>query len=342
MCVNITDVLQDNGHFVTLCVSRAGGALEKLVNPDANYYVLYKRNALDIFAFSRFISIIRNRGIELIHAHSSSLFWAIAAKLITKHIKVIWHDHLGLKVTDRRAKFMYATVSPVIDAIITVNHELAAWSRLHMKVQPERIIMINNFPLLKISKRQPNHELFIVVCLANLRPQKDHETLVRAVALLKEKELPKKLKVILAGSEDDLIYSSILRNLIKDLSLEHIIDMWGSVEDTSSLLSMADCGVLSSLSEGLPVALLEYGLASLPVVVTDVGECAEVVGYGKYARLTSAGDADGLANQLLWVINNCEEARIMGEKFKDHVVKEYGPEKFMSKYEVILNVITAR
>src|SRR5690606_34892527 len=45
-----------------------------------------------------------------------------------------------------------------------------------------------------------------------------------------------------------------------------------------SFLNKADLGILASLSEGLPLALLEYGRAGLPVICTDVGECSEVIG----------------------------------------------------------------
>ena len=57
----------------------------------------------------------------------------------------------------------------------------------------------------------------------------------------------------------------------------------------------ADCGVLSSVSEGLPVSLLEYGMAGLPVIVTDVGQCAEVVGNGRFGRVVPPGkpNSDG-------------------------------------------------
>ena len=61
---------------------------------------------------------------------------------------------------------------------------------------------------------------------------------------------------------------------MEEYNLNDIIQIAGSVVDTSSLLASADIGVLSSIFEGLPLSLLEYGLAGLPVVVTDVGQSA--------------------------------------------------------------------
>lgn len=340
MCVNISNVLYEHGHEVYLCATRAGGQLEKAVSPGVRLYILQKRHFADLAAFRRFIYLIKANGIEILHAHSSSLIWAIAAKIFNKKLKVLWHDHLGLRVNDRVKNPAYILVSGMIDGIIAVNHELAEWSRNNMKVPAERIVMINNFPLLNISHRQPDPGFFTIVCLANLRPQKDQETLVRAVAILVRQDLPKKLKVILAGSDDDIEYSGRIRNLINDLNLNDVIEMPGSVEDTASLLARADCGVLSSVSEGLPVALLEYGMATLPVVITDVGQCGEVVGYGMYGKVVAPGDSGALSDSLFWIIENYQDAFDMGKIFKDHIINNFGPGKFIKDYSRLLNIIT--
>jgi len=340
MCVNIANVLHENGYEVQVCASRKGGTLEKFILPGIKYHILKKRNSVDIFAFYRFVRIVKNERIDIIHAHSSSIFWAVMAKLFVRNLKVIWHDHLGLKVKDRKAKFFYIFSSRCIDAIISVNNELAEWARKYMHVPYDKIFMINNFPSLNSLKKRSNPEVFTIVCLANLRPQKDHPTLLRAIAQLKERNLPKRLKVILAGSYDDQEYVGKLRALISDLGLEEIIEMPGLVEVTASLLASADCGVLTSVSEGLPVALLEYGLAGLPVVVTDVGQCAEVVGYGKNGMLIKPGDSSGLTNSLLQLVNNNELCAKLSKGLECQVIKNYGAENFLRRYRTVLSFIS--
>ena len=336
MCVNIANVLHENGYEVQICASRKRGPLEKFIQPGLKYHILTKRNSFDIFAFYRFVAILKSQRIDIIHAHSSSVFWAVGAKFIVKNIKVIWHDHLGLRIYDRKKNFFYKLISTKIDGIISVNQELAEWSRQNMKVPTERIVMINNFPLLNSLEKRSDPEVFTIVCLANLRPQKDHPTLLRAIAQLKEMNLHKRLKVILAGSDDDQKYVGKLRVLISDLGLEEIIEMPGSVEDTSSLLASADCGVLTSVSEGLPVALLEYGLAELPVVVTNVGQCAEVVDYGKCGFLIEPGDFSQLAGYLKLLLLNTKLHQELGSKLKEQVMDLYSCNAFLQQYKKLL------
>ena len=164
MCVNIANVLHEQGYDVFVCATRAGGPLEKFIDKDVKYYVLNKRSSLDITAFRKFVQIIRSNRIDVIHAHSSSLFWAIAAKTFIRDLKVIWHDHLGLKVSDRKTKSLYRLFSGHVDAIIAVNHDLAEWSLRNMKVLPERVLMLNNFPLLE--ERAGNKNLNILLLSA--------------------------------------------------------------------------------------------------------------------------------------------------------------------------------
>jgi len=336
MCVNISNVLQAKGYEVILCATRGGGPLENAIIHGVKCFILYKKNSFDFFTFIRLLRLVKENGIEVIHAHSSSVFWAIAVKIRLPEIKIIWHDHLGLRIKDREKVFLYKLVSHKIDSIISVNKELYEWAGRNMKVLPENVLMINNFPLLNQVKRCPNSGYFTLVCLANLRPQKDHGTLIKAVALLVKQNLPKKLKVILAGSVDQSEYSNSIRALVKELNLQDIVEIPGPVEDTASLLASADCGVLSSVSEGLPVALLEYGMAGLPVVVTDVGECAEVIGQGKYGHVVPPGNYEVFADKLKVLVENQAEGENIGKMFRAHILSEYGPEHFMDKYRYIL------
>ena len=339
MCVNIANVLCEQGYDVQVCSTRAGGPLEKFINKGVKYYVLNKQSSLDIIAFRKLLNILKTERISVIHSHSSSIFWAIAAKIFTKNLKVLWHDHLGARINDRKKIFFYKLISSEIDGIISVNNELASWSRNNMKVPRERIVMINNFPMLNIIREKRDTEVFSIVCLANIRPQKDHAMLIKAIGLLAAQDLATKLKVILAGSyaEDEYYYE--LRTLVDNMGLGEIIEFRGQVEDTATLLASADCGVLSSVSEGLPVSLLEYGMAGLPVVVTDVGQCAEVVGKGLYGKVVAPGNPGETAKALEWIIENRSQSEEMGVQFQNHVKSGYGPDKFMKEYAVLLNMI---
>lgn len=338
MAVNISNVLADNGHEVVLCASRCGGSLEIFIDKKVTYATLNKKNGCDLRAYVRFLKLIRQHKIEMIHAHSSSVFWAVAAKLFTPGIKVIWHDHLGKRIEEEKFNRIIIIISFLIDGVIAVNEELKKWSKEKLFVNKKRIVFINNFPLLSPKKEVTlNTEKGLqIVCLANLRPQKDHFTLVRAIESILKHYKFENFKVILAGFYNQDEYYQLLRNEINTSGLGNFIEIVGSVNDTASLLYSSDIGVLSSVSEGLPVSLLEYGLAGLPVVVTNVGQCAEVVEFGNAGLVVPPSDPQALSAALLDLIQRPEKREMLGSKLKERVEKEYGAGKFLSEYNKLI------
>jgi glycosyltransferase involved in cell wall biosynthesis len=342
MAVNISNILQEDGNYVVLCPTRDKGPLEKQVNPGINLICLNKKNSFDIKAFLRLVLIIKKNKIELIHAHSSSLFWAIPVKLFYPRIRIIWHDHYGARVNDKRHNKYYRALSPFLSGVITVNETLYNWAIRNLKVKKEKITYINNFPNEVETNKSKDSEYTTIVCLANLRPEKDHLTLIKSLCLLKQRVPLIRLKVIFAGMYWEDEYYRLIRELISSCNLVDTIFIIGSVDDSASLLASADIGILCSSFEGLPLSLLEYGMAGLPVVVTDVGQCAEVIENGKFGKLVKPGDSEAIANGLLWIIENIEESEEMGEKFRQHVRIHYGPHNFLSAYNRLLDKIFER
>jgi len=106
------------------------------------------------------------------------------------------------------------------------------------------------------------------------------------------------------------------------------------------VLRGCDVGVLSSVSEGLPLALLEYGMAKLPVVATRVGQCAEVLDEGRAGLLVPPGSPAELAEALVKLLGDGSQRREMGEKLCSRVREHYGPDKVVSQicrvYDLVL------
>ena len=76
------------------------------------------------------------------------------------------------------------------------------------------------------------------------------------------------------------------------------------VQIYNHILSQSTIGVLSSKSEGLPLALLEYGLAGLPVIATNVGDCNKVISNRKEGILIEPKNDKVLAEALIEYIEN--------------------------------------
>lgn len=343
MAVNICNSISDSGFNVIICPTRGEGDLKKFIKPAVKCMCLMKKHTFDLFAFLRLLKIIRDFNISLVHAHSSTIYWAIACKLIyPRRIKILWHDHNGnsqtLKDTDRR---IIQFSSRLISGIISVNDTLRQWSLRNTFVKKENIIYLRNFPMMPIEYRNSivDANEFKIVCLANLRKQKDHLTLLRAVKILIYDKGYKIIRLKLAGLNLKDEYSDSIEENIAKNKLGGFVEILGAVSNTSALLLNSDVGVLSSVSEGLPVSLLEYGLAGLPVVATDVGQCSEVLGNGQFGILVPPSNPVLLAEGIEKIIVEKEYSLKMGKEFKEHISNEYGSGKFIKGYLDLINSI---
>ncbi len=93
--------------------------------------------------------------------------------------------------------------------------------------------------------------------------------------------------------------------------------------DVPAILKACDIGVLASMSEGLPVSLIEYGMASLAAAATDIGQCSEVLDSEKVGLLVPRNDSERLAAALLSFLQSPEKRARMGRAFRKRVDDVY-------------------
>ncbi len=74
----------------------------------------------------------------------------------------------------------------------------------------------------------------------------------------------------------------------------------------------------------MPVALLEYADAGLPIVCTAVGQCADLLDGGRAGRLVAPGDAEGIARALLDCLEQSEEREQLGRAARERVGAKFG------------------
>ena len=326
MVVNLCNALVDEGCETHLCTTRRGGPLEKFLDPRVRYLALQRSRTLDMFALLRLRKYIRKHEIQIVHAHSSSYFVAILIRFLTR-IRVVWHDHYGdSEHLTKRPTAVLRIFSQFFDAVVVVNELLLKWAEKHLCVDKAHITYLPNFPELRVSVVPPALHLpgkmnNRIVCTARLHPQKDHPNLLYAFSLVR-KQYPD-AHLLLVGEEHDDLYSMQLRCIITEHSLENNVHLLGGRSDVAEILSQCIIGVLSSNSEGLPVSLLEYGLAGLGVVCTDVGACSDVLRQGKFGELVERRNPEALANGILRQLRNNERRESIALQLQNHVNTNY-------------------
>lgn len=324
MAVNLANHLPRDRFAPQLCSTRAEGPLAALVHPDVPRLRLARRHRFDLPPLLRLARHVRHHGIRVLHAHGDALFTALAVRARDPRVRVVWHDHYGRDL-QARAVLPYRCAMPAVSAVIAVNESLAAWAVERAGAPAARVRYVANFvepaegatppPL-------PGVPGLRVACVANLRPQKDHAMLLDAFARV-VRQVPG-AHLLLVGAAPDVGAGRALHQAIAARALAPAVTWLGGRDDVPAVLAGCAVGVLSSRSEGLPLALLEYGAAGLAVAATAVGQCPDVLDDGRAGLLVPPGDAAALADALTALLADDGRRRTLGRALSARVAARFG------------------
>lgn len=339
VAVNIANALVYKVEGSYICTTRKEGLLKESIDKNVGYLFLKKKSTLDFKSILLLYRFIKSKKITIIHAHSSSFFLATIIRFFCPKLKLVWHDHYGNShFLDNRPMRVLRTCSRYFNHIVSVNSKLKVWAENNLK--HKNISYLPNFSVETINKcitKLKGEKGKRIICLANLRPQKDHLNLLKGFKSLVEAFPEWTLHLVGQDFKDD--YSRTIFDYIKKENLNQNIFFYGSCMDTFYILKQCDIGVLSSKSEGLPLALLEYGLVGLPTVVTNVGDCAEVISDKNFGFLISKNNSKELSTTLQYCIENPIEVTKRGKALKGKIKFYFSEKVTIKKILTIYNSI---
>ena len=183
-----------------------------------------------------------------------------------------------------------------------------------------------------------NDERFVIICVANLRPEKGINFLIFSIKEVLAYDGRALLLLVGSGS---LRYE--LENLVKILGLDKNVHFLGKMDNEKIplCLSVADIFVLPSISEGFGIALLEAMAAGLPIIATRVGGIPYVLEDGKNGLLVNPGSSSDLAEKILMLMRSPELMKKMSEANREKS-RSYSWENIVSQLEKLLNEVVAK
>lgn len=328
MAVNYANALADRIPFSGLVVSRKEGALLPQVDPKVSYLFLNKKSPLDLKAVFRLRKFITQNRVKIVHAHGTSFFTATMLKWTCPMIKIVWHEHYGARVNQsRRSNLVLLFSSLFFSSIFVVNYQLEMWVKKNLL--SKKAYYIPNFVTSDKSQfdvtELKGNEGKRIVCVANLKNPKNHITLLIAFEKMKLQNLGWSIHLIGKDYKDN--YSHYLKEFIRANNLEKDIFIYDSKKDIQNILSQSTLGILCSTDEGFPLSLLEYGLAQLPVVSTDVGYCSEIIKNDFNGLLFDPLNNLQLQQQLKKMIIDKESRDNFGIHLQKLVLEDFSTEK---------------
>ncbi|HSN47985.1 MAG TPA: glycosyltransferase [Flavobacterium sp.] len=333
MAVNYANALADTIDFSGLVTTRKEGALLNQVSNKVSYLYLNKARTIDLKALFMLRKYVAVNKVAIVHAHSTSIFLAFLLKLSCPSLKLIWHDHYGdSEFLSKRPSLALRLMLPFFNGIIAVNQNLKLWAE--QKMDFKNVVYLPNFPS-KDSEISENTVLKgikgkRIISLANLRVQKNHFLLLEVAKKVKISHPEWTFHLVGKDFEDD--YSRQIKNLILEFNLEKNVFNYGSKQDIQNILEQSTIAILTSQSEGLPVALLEYGLYAKPIVVTNVGEIPLLILDGVNGFMVGTNNVNSFYESLVKLMENEGLQNDFGKALQRTISNDYSEKSVINKY----------
>jgi len=333
MAVNYANALSKKIAFSGLVATRAEGNLKSQLDNSVSYLFLKRTKTVDFGAVLRLKKYCQENRVDFLQPHSSSYFIALLVKIIYPKIQIIWHDHNGLsEFISTQKSIVLKIASYFFKGIIVVNYKLKNWAEKELNCK--KVIYLpnftNEFSAPTVETQLHGQEGKRILCLANLRDQKNHFFLLQVAKKLKLSHPDWSFHLVGKDFKDE--YSRKLNESIIANELAATVYVYGSKNDVSNIINQSEIAILTSKSEGLPVALIEYGLFKKPVVSTNVGEIPLIIQNGQNGFIVGAQDTAAFYDSLVQLIDDAALREKIGHSLYKTIVENHSETGVINKY----------
>lgn len=338
-----------------ICLSE-GKLYTMLRQAGVKTHLVPMRSKLDFSVLGRLITLLKSNPGAIIQSHTgrTNLLARLASavvnikKLVTLHSPILYDTNVNL-----RPKRLNAIVERLTarwsDFFVTVSKE-GYEHLLQQGIPAEKIMVIyNGIDCQRVTKLTPEEknnlrqelgfsaDTPIVAMVAQLRPRKGAEYLIRAIPAI-HNAIPECRFLFVGDAEfvEGKDYLGELKHLAALTGVEHLLKFTGFRSDVDKILEIATVLVLPSLfGEGLPLVLLEGMAHNLPVVATNTAGNKEVVMDGETGYLVPPADSGLLADKIIKLLKSPELRQRLGEAGRHRVESVFSMETMLEKYKLV-------
>ncbi|HUA82027.1 MAG TPA: glycosyltransferase, partial [Dyella sp.] len=316
-----------------VCLYSSGSLAHELDEFGIAVKVCGKRQGFDLSALAQARRMVSDHATEVLHTHNAvAHYQAVLATCGLPVRRVINTRHgMGVNRRARRREWFYRGALVRTDTVVAVCEAARndAIMRGIIPLSKARVvpngISVEAFQTASSSTRGGVARLLglpeqtrIIGTVGRLNWTKDQLGLIRAFKLVHQYDANTALVLIGDGE-----LRASLQQSAMDEGVGDCVYFLGDRGDVRQLLQGLDMFVLSSLSEGYSMALLEASAVALPIVATNVGGNGEIVRNGVTGRLVPAQDPAALAEAMLALLRNPRHALALGQAARAWV-ERYG------------------
>jgi sugar transferase (PEP-CTERM/EpsH1 system associated) len=343
--------LADRFEFVIACLDQVGELGEQLKRDGFEIIEFNRRPGFDWSCVRRLAKRFQAGGVQAVHAHQYTPFaYAAATRLLGYRPRLVFTEHgrffpdlsstkrrwFNRVLTSRRDRLI-AVGEAVRQALIRNEGMSAAQIEIiHNGVEQSPARLSDEERVALRTELGAANDDLLVIQVARLDTIKDHATALKAFGLAAAQRPQLRLAIVGDGPERGSIERQIAASAFADR-----ISLVGQRRDVPRLLAAADVFLLTSLSEGIPVTVIEAMIAGLPIIATQVGGVPEVVD-GAVGMLAPAGDAERIAAAIVKLSDDGNLRQNLGESGRRRVAERFSEDEMVRRYDRVYAEVLQR
>jgi glycosyltransferase involved in cell wall biosynthesis len=330
--------------FLFVCLDELGSLGRDLREEGFPVEVLNRRPGVDRHCARRLAEVVRRERVDLLHAHQyTPFFYSAASRLLGSGPPILFAEHGRSHPDYPRWKRILANrvLLRSCDRVVAVGEAVSKALIRNEGIAPHRIeVIYNGIPLDKFDIQTAasvraairasiglGSDDLVLIQVARLDYLKDHATAIRTIERVKSHCARARLVLVGDGPERGTI-----EDMVRQRVLGEHVRLLGQRDDVPRLLAASDVVLLTSISEGIPLTLIEAMAARCPVVSTRVGGVAEVVADRETGLLAAAGDDDALAEHILRLAHDPERRDEMGRSGRERAESFFSERQMHDRY----------
>ena len=288
-----------------------------------------------ILHLPRLVALIRRGDYSIVHTHllRADVYGALAARVAGVSAVVSSKHNIEARLASMPSRALYRLTTRSTRRTIAISDAVAKWAVNELGVMDEDIRVVryglDPMPFNRISQAEARRILGVdadvplILCPARLDPQKRHDVLLRAFALVLE-DFPRAVLLCVGDTQlGGASYRSKLRSTSVELGVDHAVRWLGVRDEIPELMAASDLVVLASDWEGLGLVLIESAMACRPVVATAVGGVPEVVISDTTGVLVPQGDHLRMGQEIRALLAGDERRTRMGTAAGEHARENF-------------------
>lgn len=344
LILQLSRALLRRGHEAFVATLSPGGALRSEFEGIA-ITEIPRRPGFDPLALAKLTKHVSAIRPDAVHTHNPSpMFLGVPAARLLR-VPSIVHTKHGANIYGPRSLRASRVVARWTTAFVAVSDGTAGAARVKERV-PRHLLRVipNGIPLHDFGENAETRsrirdelgiprDAFVIGSVGRLAPEKDYPLLVRATLPL----LGERGRLVLVG--DGPSRATIEETIPEER--RRFVHLTGVRHDVSALLTAFDVFSLTSITEGLPLAIPEAMASGLPVVATAVGGLPGIV-LPETGILAPHGDTEGLRRAFELLRNDPSKRAAMGRAAAQHAVRSFSLETMADRYEELYRDERAR